>query len=133
MVRYVRTPEMEKVVRKIIEDLSLHYIDSSRIRCVKSYQSKSLKTHARIHTASRAFFVGVGMPPIYVIEFISDNFDKLSEEEKIKVIIHELLHIPRSFSGGLVTHGRLDFEEECERLYKFLLGKNCGSIIPRSR
>jgi len=133
VVRYARAPDMEEVVRKIIEDLSLHYIDPSRIRCVRSYRSRSLKTRARIHTASKAFFTGLGASPIYVIEFVSNNFDKLKEDEKIKVIIHELLHIPRSFGGGLISHGKMDFDEECERLYRFLLNKRNNPTNQRSR
>lgn len=127
MVRYVRAPDLEEIVRKVAEDLSMHHVDVTRIKCVRSFQSKAARTCARIHTASKAFITGIGVPPTYVIEFISKNFDNLSSEEKIKVIIHELLHIPKSFGGGVIGHGKLDFEEETERLYKHLSKKTLGS------
>lgn len=133
MVRYLRAPDMERIVRKIVESLPMHHVDPSRIRCVRSFHSKSQKTHARIHTASKAFFTGIGTSPTYVIEFVSNNFDKLSEAEKIKVILHELLHIPKSFGGGIVSHNKINFDEECERLYKFLINKIDTSINPRNR
>jgi len=133
MARYIRAPDLEELVRKIAENLSMHHIDPSRVKCVRSYQSKSLRVCARIHTASRAFFTGIGFPPIYVIEFVSSNFDKLSEEEKIKVIIHELLHIPKSFGGGIISHSKINFDEECERLYKFLINKVDTSLNPRNQ
>ena len=35
----------------------------------------------------------------YALEFISERFDRLDKEEQIKVIIHELMHIPATFGG----------------------------------
>ena len=46
----------------------------------------------------------IGVKPHYGLEFISERFDKLNEEEKTKVIIHELMHIPKTFGGGFKHH-----------------------------
>ena len=42
--------------------------------------------------------------------------EKLDQEEQDKVIIHELMHIPKTFGGGFRQH---DFvcEENVEKLY----------------
>lgn len=46
----------------------------------------------------------IGINAVYALEFLSERFDKLDEEEQIKVIIHELMHIPKTFGGGFKHH-----------------------------
>ena len=43
-------------------------------------------------------------PAYYIIEVLSQHFDHLSFDDKLRVIIHELMHIPKNFSGALVPH-----------------------------
>ena len=42
--------------------------------------------------------------PGYIIEVISGYFDKLSQSDQDKVLLHEIRHIPKNFSGALVPH-----------------------------
>jgi predicted metallopeptidase len=46
----------------------------------------------------------VGVKAHYALEFISERFDKMDERERTKTIIHELMHIPKSFGGGFKHH-----------------------------
>jgi predicted metallopeptidase len=40
----------------------------------------------------------------YLIEVISERFDKMPEEEQVQTMIHELMHIPKAFGGGFKHH-----------------------------
>ncbi|MCS7125490.1 MAG: putative metallopeptidase [Aigarchaeota archaeon] len=124
MVRYIHAPDLEERVRKIISILKLTYIDGERIKCVRSHGSRSVNTFARIHGISKAFLTGLKMKPHYVIEFISERFDNLPEDEKDKIIIHELLHIPKTFSGSLLSHKRGRIDREVKILFKILKQDN---------
>ena len=53
----------------------------------------------------------------YVIEAINKRFDKMSPEDKIKTMIHELMHIPKSFGGGFIHHNIVN-EKNVEQEYQ---------------
>ena len=52
----------------------------------------------------KIFQKALNIKPAYVIEVLSKHFDRLDDDAKKKVLIHELLHIPKNFSGSLLPH-----------------------------
>jgi len=95
--------DVKKDIVKILKVLDMPYIEAERIFCYRTQGSKS-RSYARIWSFPRIFQDALELKPAYVIEVLSRYYDKLPDEEKIKVLIHELLHIPRNFSGSLVPH-----------------------------
>ncbi len=62
--------------------------------------------------------IGMGRKKgFYLIEAISEKFDKLPSEEQLKVIIHELMHIPKSFGGGFIHHDKVN-EKSVRMMYE---------------
>ncbi len=120
-MRYEKAVDVALLARKIAKVLELKHLDFSRIGFVRSYGSKS-DAIARCHTLGKALQVGLNIPAGYVIEVISERFDKLSEEDKIKTIIHELLHIPKSFGGGFRHHNYVN-NRTVKKLFKEYIKK----------
>jgi predicted metallopeptidase len=109
MINYFKAPDVEQSARNIINVLNLDYIDPERLAFYRSTGSKAKRVQARIHGLGRIWFDALNMQPRYIIEVISEEFDKLDPSEREKVIIHELMHIPAGFSGGFVPHrGRIN-------------------------
>jgi len=125
-MKYEYSEEWTVRTRHIARELGLDYIPLDRISCVKSYGSKARGTIARIHATGKAIQVGTQDGAYYVIELISKKFDKDSEAEKIKTIIHELLHVPKSFGGGFRGHRAHVTEGHVNAAYKRLQQKNFG-------
>jgi len=100
--------------------LNMEHIPREQVKVIRSRGTKSRRTLARIHTLSKVLQHGIGMRPHYVIEVISENFDPLSEKEKVKTLIHELLHIPKSFGGGFRHHRPYVNKRTVDRYYKML-------------
>ena len=111
--------EIKREVVGIVKILELDYINPKRIFCYRTYGSKS-RSYARIWTFPKIFQEALGIEPSYVIEVLSKYYDKLDDDRKKQVLIHELLHIPRNFSGALVPHkGRnRRLETEVVKLFK---------------
>lgn len=95
--------DIKNKLRIILKIIDLPYIKLSKIYCFRSYGSKS-KSYARIWSMPKVFQLALGLEPSYVIEVIAKHYDKLDQDNQIKVLIHELLHIPRNFSGSLLSH-----------------------------
>lgn len=108
MIKYEYAPELCEKAKEISGKLFPH-IRTDKINCVRSYGSSSRRTIARCHALGKVMQMGMGVRAFYTIEFLSERFDKLSEEEQERVIIHELMHIPKSFGGGFQHH---DFVNE---------------------
>lgn len=103
-MKYQIDEEAQEIAKDIIEKLNFDYIRTERIMFMKSHGSKSKRTLARIHGLPKIMQKAMRIKAVYVIELISENFDKLDREERIKTIIHELMHIPKCFGGGFRQH-----------------------------
>ena len=122
---FIFAPEIKSDLDRIIEKIGLAYIKRQNLVAFKSFGSKS-RAMARIWSLPRIWQLALQTEAHYCIEVISEKFAKLSQAEKEKVLIHELLHIPKNFSGSLLSHrrkGRTIDKKAVDKLYK-LLQKN---------
>lgn len=118
MIEYAKAPDIEQTAVNIISALHLDHVDPKRVQFYRSRGSKSRGVQARIHGLGRIWFDALQIEPRYIIEVISEKFDELDEEEKDKVIIHELMHIPAGFSGGFVPHKGRITNKKVQTLYE---------------
>jgi len=103
-MKYAFSEKWTNRARLLANILELSHIEPERIACIKSSGTKTKRTIARIHGLGKAMQLGMQSRPFYVIELISEQFDRQDAEEKNKTLIHELLHIPASFGGGFRHH-----------------------------
>ncbi|MGC8567373.1 MAG: putative metallopeptidase [Caldisphaera sp.] len=124
MIKYQKDIKLENLVRCVILSLNMDYIKQDNVFIIRSFNTKT-KAVARIYSIPSAIRYVMKIEPIYVIEIISEKFDKLTYDEKVKVIIHELLHIPIGFTGGLRPHGDKVNERIVNKLFKKINLENC--------
>lgn len=118
-LEWEKAKDVEKELEEILSILDFSHIDYSRIFCFRTNGSKS-RSYARIWAMPKIFQEALDIKPAYVIEVLSKYFDKLNDDEKKRVLIHELLHIPKNFSGSLLPHrGRnRHLEKDANILFK---------------
>lgn len=103
-IRYEDAHDVKKLADEITERLNFFHVVPQFVFCVRSKGSASSRTIARVHGFGRIWQETLNLPASYVIEVISERYDRMSEEDKQKTIIHELLHIPQGFTGGFRPH-----------------------------
>ena len=119
-IKYAEAPDVKKLADEISEALEFFHVVPQFVFCVRSVGSESQRIIARIHGLGRIWQETLNMPSSYVIEVISERYDKLCEAEKEKTIIHELLHIPKGFTGGFRPHRGYIDRNIVENLYTTL-------------
>lgn len=132
-MKFNQAPEIKERVDKIVKVLNLEHIDHNRIVCMRSYNSKSMAT-ARIWSMPRIWQKALGLEAHYVIEVLSEKFDNMSKDDQDRTLIHELMHIPKTFSGALVPHvcfGKRINRSSVEKVYKEYM-KRQGFEEPKS-
>ncbi len=114
-------PDIKKRVDKLVKTLSLHWIKPSRIYCYRSNNSKA-RAYARIWGMSKIWQLALEEEPAYVIEVLSEKFDGLSNGQKENILLHEIAHIPKNFSGSLLPHvkkrGKRNFDDRVRQLVR---------------
>ena len=96
-------PDIKKIMRHVLTRTPFDHVKASQITCMRSKGAKS-RAYARIWSFPKIWQKALSHPPHYIIEVLAHHFDKLSDDDKIRTIIHELMHIPMNFSGALVPH-----------------------------
>ena len=96
-------PDVKKNLETIQAKLQLPHIDIKRIVAFRSTGSKA-RARARIWAFPKIWQMALKLKAHYCIEVIDKHFDHLKKDDQTKVLIHELMHIPKNFSGALLPH-----------------------------
>ncbi len=117
-IKYFEAPDVKQLVDMVIRELGFTHVDSEHVYCFRSRGSRSRRTVARVHGLEKLWQLAMKTQPGYLIEVIGERFDRLSKADKERVIIHELLHIPRGFSGGFRPHKGYINKKTIDRLHE---------------
>jgi predicted metallopeptidase len=117
MIQYGLAEDIDLRVKEIIRKLKMTHIDETRVICLRSKGSRSRRVIARCHGLTRIMQVALNKKPHYIIEILSERFDRLSREDQTKVLIHEILHIPHCFGGGFRAHKSYVTTAKVQKVY----------------
>lgn len=107
-------------LNKTIKGAGVSWVKTSRVFTYRSTNAKT-RAYARIWGLSRIWQQALKIKPAYILEVISEKYDRLSNLEKSKILLHEVAHIPKNFSGALVPHTKRrkgNFRDKLKLLYE---------------
>ena len=116
--------DVKAEIKNIIKTLDFLHINPNRVFCYRTTGSK-VRAYARTWSFPKIFQRALGVEAAYVIEVLSKYYDNLDADSKKGVLIHELLHIPKNFSGALVAHhGRnRNLHKDAKKMLEVYLNK----------
>ncbi|OGD55659.1 hypothetical protein A3I57_03070 [Candidatus Beckwithbacteria bacterium RIFCSPLOWO2_02_FULL_47_23] len=104
-----KAPDIKAKLKQILKTGPYLHVKPGRIFCFRSHGSTA-RARARIWAFPRIWQLALKIEPAYVIEVLAEKFDHLSDKDKTRVLIHELAHVPKNFSGSLLPHWRRLFK-----------------------
>jgi predicted metallopeptidase len=116
-ISYEEAPDIKRKINEIVFRLRMEHIPLERVYCIRSRGSSSKSIIARCHALPKIMQQCLNVQAAYIIEIISENFDDMDDEEKVRTLIHELLHIPKTFGGGFKHHNTIS-KRKVESLFK---------------
>ena len=119
-MQFQKAPDIQERLNAILQIVKFPHINKGKVICFRSFGSSS-RARARIWSFPRIWQLALDVDPHYVIEVLAEKFDKLNRDDQTRVLIHELLHIPKTFSGALVPHrsrGRMIDHRSVETLFQ---------------
>ena len=115
-MKYIYSPELQEKAEDFCRVL-LPHVKVDRIKCFRSFGTSTKRTIARCHALGKVMQKAMNTDAFYVLEFLAERFDKMGKQDQEKVILHELMHIPKSFGGGFKHHDWVT-EKNINKLYK---------------
>jgi predicted metallopeptidase len=108
VIKYHQAPDIQEIAEEVVRRLDWSHVLLEHVSFLRSTGSKARRTIARCHALGKAMQIGMGRKKgFYLVEVISEKFDRLPADEQLRVIIHELMHIPKSFGGGFIHHDKV--------------------------
>ena len=110
MVRYEEALDLKIRAKEIADKLNLKHLDFERIFFYR-YSCKT-RTIAKVIGFPKALRLPFPeIEPYYVIVVNEHNFSRLNKREQDQTLLHELLHIPKNFSGeySKISHAKIRY------------------------
>jgi len=120
-IKWIEDKDVKRRISDLVNNLDLDWIQTDQIFCYKS-QNSSAHAYARIWGLSKIWQMSLNQKPAYIIEVLSEKYDHLNDKEKDVILLHEISHIPKNFSGSLLPHirkrGKRNFNYKLNLLIK---------------
>jgi len=123
MIHFNPAPDIQKRLVQLIKQLDFNHINPKNIHSFRSTGSRS-RARARIWSFPKIWQLALKTDTHYAIEVLAEKFDHLRHSQQTKILIHELLHIPRTFSGGLRPHRTKTFRLNQRLVNKYFKNLN---------
>ncbi|AEB95911.1 putative metallopeptidase [Metallosphaera cuprina] len=107
-LRFTIAEDVRKMAATLNTSLAMG-IDLSKIEFIRSSGSRS-RAYARTFSLPSQWRFVLNTEKFYIVEVISERFDNLTCYDKVYVVTHELMHIPRGMTGGLRNHSFKGFK-----------------------